>query len=67
MSKGIADKEIFWVLLIVFMAVALIAGYLLVGTNVFNIVKTNINSEVKNCEVFEKSPIFGTIECRKTS
>lgn len=67
MSKGIADKEIFWVLLIVFIAVALIAGYLLVGTNMLKIVKTDINSEVKNCEVFEKSPYLGTTECRKTS
>jgi len=66
LSKGISDKEIFWVLLIVFMAVALIAGYLLVGTNMLNIVKSNIGSEVKDCETFEKLPVLGTIECRKT-
>ena len=63
-SKGITvHGEMFWIIILILAIMVLAAVYFLMTSYFSNYVVNNINSEIKICEAFEKSPLFGTIKC----
>jgi len=62
-TKGVSHVEIFSIIFLLFVLAATLVAYLLVGGYFSNYAKQNINSEVKVCETFETTPLFGQVRC----